>query len=146
MSILKAIEPAFRGELATIKVGRHGFDVRPVFGPQSKVQRNGTKVRVENYFRHRIKGKDDRVHYLIEAEKGGPYRAQLVKIEYRGLGSSKAVEVGVSVAGALDGRAESIFKGVKAGLGAVQRLLTGNWEPSALQVIDALGARLASEQ
>lgn len=146
MSLAKDIEPAFgrNAKVVTIKVDGHGFDIRPPFGPQAKVQRTPNSIKLENYFRHRVASKDNRVHYLLEAHRGKAHRAKLVKIEYRGFGKNQAVEIGADVAGAIKGGkvTTELLKGV---IDNFHKLLQGNWEPSAAKVIDALGARLARE-
>jgi hypothetical protein len=154
MSLAELIEPAFNGQMAfgiTIKDGnkQHGFEVKPL---QIEVLENG--LRVQSSFRHLVLGKDDRVHYILEAVKGQPYKATLVKIDYNGLFGGKTVKVGVELAGAAVAAVASpaalvaavaALKNILNALSALQKKLVGKWEPSAVQVIDALGARLSKE-
>jgi hypothetical protein len=144
MSLAQSVDQAFKGKIVKTKVDGHGFDIRPPFGPQAKVQRTKSSVKVENYFRHRITGKDNRVHYRLKAETGKPYEAEMVRIEYRGIARNPVVRVGATVTGALKG-GDRVTNGILKGIGAAQKFKDGKWEPSAAKLIDALGQRLAKE-
>lgn len=151
MSLEDSIEPAFKGLMAKgISIDGHSFEVKPL---EMEFIENGLKV--ESSFRHVIVGKDDRVHYILEAVTGQPYKATLVKIDFNGIAGFKVLKVGATFVGAGvgnlvgggGGAAEgiAIVNGILNGLSKFQKLLIGKWEPSAVKLIDALGARLSKD-
>jgi hypothetical protein len=61
-----------------------------------------------------------------------------------------ATVVGAGVGGVVDGASGvetgiAILKTILGALSEIQKLLVGNWEPSAVKLIDALGNRLSKE-
>jgi hypothetical protein len=124
--------------------GRHGFYIRPI-----KVTPTADGVTAEGFFRHRHRGKDDRVYYSIVVQKGQPYKAVLTKIEYRGILDNEVVEVALEAGGATSN------PGVKTAIAKafvellrkanIQRRLDGDWESQAVLIVDAIGARVAKE-
>lgn len=155
----QGVDKAFAGARNRVSVGGHSYFLNPV-----KVQRTATGVKAEGYFSHDIFGRNDDVHYSIECNKGESYRATLVKIRYGGvLGRTNTLPVGAKwvlrgareltgeipvvgqITGLLDEFGEKLFKGLVKGVNAVQRRLIGNWEPTAVQVMDAMGKRLQRE-
>src|SRR5262245_56560188 len=143
MTLEELIEPAFNGAMANgITIDGHGFEVKPLV-----IQSIENGLKVDSSFRHLVKGKDDRIHYVLESVTGQPVRATLSKIDYNGLFGRDTVNVGATFLAAVSGGGAvvgiEILKGILKGLSVIQRKLVGNWEPSAVKLIDALGARLA---
>ena len=141
----EAIESAMAGNggqtdqrVQTITVGRHGFYIRPF-----TVESTGEGATVDGFFRHRHRGKDDRIYYSIRATKDS-YTATLTRVEFRGLFSSgKVVNMGVLVTGAQFGPEGGLSAaGAFKLLGKLQTKLDGNWLPEAAQIVDAIGSRV----
>ena len=147
-SLEEGADQAVRGTTSkTVNVGKHGFQIDAV-----KVQRTADGVRAEGFFRHVIKGKDDKVFYVIEVKKGEAPQVTMDRVEYNGLfGAGGKVKLGVNWVGKKAGGVPGVDEAVKAlnvvlkGLNAIQRKLIGKWEPSAVKVLDAIAARLAQE-
>jgi hypothetical protein len=149
VTLSEAVEIAVQGRWAdeksqSITLGGHGFYVRPV-----SVTGTSTGITAEGFFRHRHRGKDDRIYYSVVAMKEQPYKAIMTRIEYRGVLNSSMVEIGVDAAGAASGgvKGAGVAKAIIEALKKlkIQRALDGNWEPQAAKVVDAIGARLAAE-
>jgi hypothetical protein len=149
VTLSEAVEIAVQGRWAdektqSITLNGHGFYIRPV-----AVTRTSDGVTAEGFFRHRHRGKDDRVYYSIVAKKGQPYKAVLTRIHYRGLLDNSVVELGVEAAGATAnettgaGVAKAILEILKKL--KLQRLFDGSWEPQAAKIVDAIGARLVKD-
>jgi hypothetical protein len=131
----------------TVNVGRHGFQIETV-----KIEHTADGLRASGRIIHKITGKDDFAHYVIEVKKGQDPVITLDRIEYGGLfGGSGKVKLAVNWVGRKVGAAPVLDTATKSlnltlkGLNAIQRKLIGKWEPSVLQVLDVLAARVAQE-
>lgn len=149
VTLPEAVEIAVQGRWAdeptqSITLNGHGFYLRPV-----AVSRTADGATAEGFFRHRHRGMDDRVYYVIIARKGQPYKAVITKIEYRGVLGNSVVGLGVEATGAASNGATgaavaaAILEALKKL--KIQTIFDGKWEPQAAKVVDALGARLARD-
>jgi hypothetical protein len=130
ITLSAAADIAIRGRWAdektqSITVNGHGFYLRP-----DTITRTAAGVQAEDYLRHRIVGKGDRVHIKLLAEEGKPPYGIITKIEYRGVRQNWLVK---------------IFPKVPGAVGEFQRWRVGSWEASAQQVVDEMANRLARE-
>lgn len=119
-----------KGEV--VNIGRHGFELRPF-----KVQRVANGIKASGYFRHKVKGKDDRIYFEIEAINGRPPQGRITKIEYRGLFGSRVVKNVASIVWGAKGKINLVFAQ------NVQKLLVGIWEPAAGTIVGHLAKRTA---
>jgi len=147
-SVEEGADQAVKGKWSeVVNVGRHGYRIEPV-----KIERTANGLRAEGRIVHKVKGTDDYVYYVIEVKKGQAPTVTLDRIEYNGLfGGNGKVKLAVTWVGRKAGGVPKVDKAIEAlnlalkGLNKIQRKLIGKWEPSALEVLDVLAARVAQE-
>jgi hypothetical protein len=147
-SLQEGADQAVKGTRSeVVNVGRHGYKIQPV-----NIQRTADGVRAEGRIDHKIKGTDDFVYYVIEVKKGQAPKVTLDRIEYNGLfGGKGKLPLAVAWVSRNGGSVPAIAEATQAlnialkGLNRIQRKLIGKWEPSVLQVLDVLAARVAKE-
>ncbi len=149
-----AVDMAVRGKWAdedtqSVTLNGHGFYIRPV-GAKTDLTRAGET----GYFRHRHRGKDDRVFYKIKVSNGRVEVAEITRIEYRGpFNQGGMIELGVGVVGVSEGGADGalvaqkLWERIKGAFkdGNFARITDGDWEKEAAKIVDAIATRMAKD-
>lgn len=114
----------------------HGFYVRPFSVVQS---RDG--LTASGFFRHRHRGKDDRIYFEVVVKKGQTYQAKITKIHFRGplAIANKVLDLGLDVADE-KGFLAALKKKVNVSL-----LVDGNWIPEAREIVNEIARQLDAE-
>ncbi len=144
----KAVDMAVRGIFpeGNTKVGKHIFRIR------SLKNKNRLEKGETGYFRHVIRGKDNRVFFAIKVNGNGAHSAKITRIQYRGLfGGNGFTVFGVNVTDAAEQSGEpravvvaKLVKITKKIAKKIQKALVGKFEPQAAIIVDAIGRRMAA--